>query len=143
MSSTPSPTPSRPSTPSLPLPLSASIILTHLPKDSSTALASADVFPTAKVTVRFKAIGSAPILNKQICKIGSNARFEVVSGYLRRVLRLEQGDSVCCYVNSSFAPAGDEVVGNLHRVSDTVKGGFFLAFAIRADDIGVLSQSSR
>ena len=29
-------------------------------------------------------------------------------------------DSVFLYVNSSFAPALDEIVGNLHRVSDFV-----------------------
>lgn len=69
------------------------------------------------MTVRFKAIGSAPILKQQLCKISSNARFEVVSGYLRRVLRLDAAESLCCYVNSAFAPAGDEVVGNLYRVS--------------------------
>ncbi len=28
-------------------------------------------------------------------------------------------DSVFLYVNSSFAPALDEIVGNLHRVSGT------------------------
>lgn len=37
--------------------------------------------------------------------------------YLRRVLRVKETDSVFLYVNSSFAPALDEVVGNLHRVS--------------------------
>lgn len=37
--------------------------------------------------------------------------------YLRRVLKVGERDSVFLYVNSSFAPALDEVVGNLHRVS--------------------------
>jgi len=37
--------------------------------------------------------------------------------YLRRTLRLGEADSAFLYVNSSFAPALDEVVGNLHRVS--------------------------
>lgn len=37
--------------------------------------------------------------------------------YLRRVLKLVGGESVFLYVNSCFAPALDEVVGNLHRVS--------------------------
>ena len=37
--------------------------------------------------------------------------------YLRRVLRVKETESVFLYVNSSFAPALDEVVGNLHRVS--------------------------
>lgn len=39
--------------------------------------------------------------------------------YLRRVLRVGDGESVFLYVNSSFAPALDEVVGNLHRVSES------------------------
>lgn len=44
--------------------------------------------------------------------------------YLRRVLKLDRSaggggerESVFLYVNSCFAPALDEVVGNLHRVS--------------------------
>lgn len=43
-------------------------------------------------------------------------------GYLRRVLKLGTGvgESVFCYVNSSFAPSLDEVVGNLWRVSSNV-----------------------
>jgi ubiquitin-like protein ATG12 len=32
------------------------------------------------------------------------------------VLRVSERESVFLYVNSSFAPALDEVVGNLHRV---------------------------
>ena len=48
--------------------------------------------------------------------------------YLRKVLRVGNGESVFLYVNSSFAPALDEVVGNLHRVSDYIlllRGGIY------------------
>jgi ubiquitin-like protein ATG12 len=69
------------------------------------------------VTVRFKAVGSAPILQRQICKISATQRFEAVVAYLRRVLKCGPADSVFLYVNSTFAPALDEIVGNLHRVS--------------------------
>ena len=69
------------------------------------------------VTVRFKAVGSAPILQRQICKISATQRFEGVVAYLRRVLKCGPADSVFLYVNSTFAPALDEVVGNLHKVS--------------------------
>ena len=62
-------------------------------------------------------MGSAPTLRQQVCRISSGQRFEVVVSYLRRVLRVGERDSVFLYVNSSFAPALDEVVGNLHRVS--------------------------
>jgi ubiquitin-like protein ATG12 len=68
------------------------------------------------VTVRFKAVGSAPILARQVCKITATQRFEAVVGYLRKVLKCGPNDSVFLYVNSVFAPALDEVVGNLHRV---------------------------
>jgi len=102
---------------SLPLTLASSLILTQLPRDAASALASAASFPTPKVTVRFVPVGSAPGLRQSVCKISSAQRFEQVVTYLRRTLRLGEADSAFLYVNSSFAPALDEVVGNLHRVS--------------------------
>ncbi|CCU82755.1 autophagy protein Apg12 [Blumeria hordei DH14] len=69
----------------------------------------------AKVTVHFNAIGSAPLLRQNLCKISSTQRFEAVVAYLRRTLKVAPSDSVFLYVNNSFAPALDEVVGNLHR----------------------------
>lgn len=95
------------------------MILTSLPRDAATALSTAGDFPKPKVAVHFKAVGSAPTLRKQVCSISSSQRFEVVVAYLRRVLKVGEMDSVFLYVNSSFAPALDEVVGNLHRVSYT------------------------
>lgn len=91
-------------------------MLTQLPRDAASALASAGEYPTEKVTVHFKAVGSAPTLRKEVCKISSTQRFETVVSYLRRMLKVGQMDSVFLYVNSSFAPALDEIVGNLHRV---------------------------
>jgi len=102
----------------LPLDMASSIMLTQLPRDAASALASAGEFPSAKVAVRFKAVGSAPTLRLQVCKISSTQRFEQVVSYLRRTLKVGQMDSVFLYINSSFAPALDEIVGNLHRVGD-------------------------
>lgn len=102
--------------PDLPLTLASSMILTALPRDAASALSSAGEFAKAKVTVRFKPVGSAPMLRQQVCRISSTQRFEAVVAYLRRVLKVTDTDSVFLYVNSSFAPALDEVVGNLHRV---------------------------
>lgn len=154
----PSSSPSSPSSssPALPLPLSTSILLTQLPRDATTALQQAHATPTSltrtppKVTVRFKAVGSAPILRQQVCKISATARFESVVTYLGRMLRktqqqqqqqmqmqpnqlprdgspasdmaatanpaMQSAGGVFCYVNSSFAPGLDEVVGNLYLV---------------------------
>lgn len=66
--------------------------------------------------MHFKAVGSAPELKRKLCQISSTQRFEVVVAYLRRTLKVGDMDSVFLYINSSFAPALDEVVGNLHRV---------------------------
>lgn len=102
----------------LPLTLASSMILTSLPRDAASALRAAGEFPTPKITVRFVAVGSAPTLRQKVCRISSAQRFEQVVSYLRRTLKVGAQDSVFLYVNSSFAPALDEIVGNLHGVSE-------------------------
>ncbi|PKS12880.1 hypothetical protein jhhlp_000220 [Lomentospora prolificans] len=112
-----SPIPDRRSpSPELPLTMSASAVLSNLPRDATSALASAGQFEQEKVLVRFKPIGSAPGLSREVCKISSAQKFEAIVAYLRRVLRVQSTDSVFLYVNSAFAPSLDEIVGNLHRV---------------------------
>ncbi|PBP25682.1 ubiquitin-like autophagy protein Apg12 [Diplocarpon rosae] len=143
--SSPSPTPPRPGTPAndthaipdstdrdpdIPLTLASSMILTSLPRDAATALSSAGDFPKPKVAVHFKAVGSAPSLRNQVCKISSTQRFEVVVAYLRRVLKVGEMDSVFLYVNSSFAPALDEVVGNLHRCFKDSKDQLIVTYSM-------------
>ncbi|OBT86908.1 hypothetical protein VE02_04389 [Pseudogymnoascus sp. 03VT05] len=101
----------------LPLTMTASVVLTSLPRDATAALKDAGAFDKPKVTVRFKAIGSAPILKQPVCRINATQRFEAVVAYLRRVVKCGPQDSVFLYVNNTFAPSLDEIVGNLHRVS--------------------------
>lgn len=116
--------PSRSPSPDLPLTMTASLVLTSLPRDATAALAEAGASlfpPDQKVVVRFKPVGgSAPPLpaRRELSRVGAGQRFEVVVGYLNRVLRVGEGQgSVFCYVNATFAPALDEVVGNLWKVS--------------------------
>ncbi|KAK3175695.1 Ubiquitin-like protein [Lecanicillium sp. MT-2017a] len=111
---------SSPAPPSdLPLTMSASVVLADLPRSAADALqqTAASTGPQAdrKVIVRFKAVGSAPVLAQDVCKISGARRFEEVVRYLRRKLRCRETDSVFLYVNSAFAPSLDEVVGNLHQ----------------------------
>ncbi|KAL9002331.1 MAG: hypothetical protein Q9188_004738 [Gyalolechia gomerana] len=117
--------------PSLPLPLSASILLTSLPHDATSALeqamsaASSDI--PEKVTIRLQPIGSAPQLRQKVFKISSRNRFETVVTFLRnRIFKkgegaaaVEGGGHVFCYVNSVFAPGLDEGVGGLWRCFKT------------------------
>jgi ubiquitin-like protein ATG12 len=90
-------------------------MLTALPRDATEALASAGTFPQEKVVVKFKPVGNAPLLARDVGRINSSQKFEAVVAYLRRQLRVKDTDSVFLYVNSAFAPSLDEIVGNLHR----------------------------
>jgi len=98
--------------------MTASTVLLGLPRDATAALASAGGFERDKVVVRWKPVGSAPPVRHLRSKISATQKFEAVVLYLRNQLRVRDSESVFLYVNSTFAPALDEVVGNLHRVSE-------------------------
>ncbi|KAF5866641.1 Ubiquitin-like protein [Aspergillus alliaceus] len=99
----------------LPLTMSASMVLTSLPRDAHQALADAEAVDTGKVTVRFQPLASAPILKNKVFKISASQKFETVVKFLRKKLECKETDSVFCYVNSVFAPGLDEGVGGLWR----------------------------
>lgn len=99
-----------------PLPMTASVVLSALPKNTSEALQGAGDLHQAKVTIRFQAVGSAPSLKQAAYKVSSTHRFSYVVSMLRKKLGVQPKDSVFCYVNSVFSPGLDEVVGNLWRV---------------------------
>lgn len=102
----------------LPLPLSASIVLEHLPRDASQALRTAGTLSQPKVIVRLSPLPNTPQLKQPRFTCSSNQRFEYIVNFVRRKLGLKPGEgTVFCYVNSVFAPRLDEGVGNLWRVS--------------------------
>lgn len=112
--------PDRSESPDLPLTMTASLVLTSLPRDAAAALSEVGTtFPQDKVVVRFKPVGSAPPLpaRRERSTISSASKFEAVVAYLRRTLKVRETESLFLYVNATFAPALDEVVGNLWRVS--------------------------
>ncbi|KAI1369923.1 APG12-domain-containing protein [Xylaria arbuscula] len=111
----PSPIQDRSESPELPLTMTASTVLTALPRDASSALATAGGFEQEKVLVRFKAVGAAPQLKTEVRRISATQKFETVVTHLRKILALKPTDGLFLYVNSAFAPALDEIVGNLHR----------------------------
>ncbi|KAK6337177.1 Ubiquitin-like protein [Orbilia javanica] len=103
-----------------PITLSASVVLTNIPRDSRVALANAFMPSTAKVTIRLLSIGSAPSLKKKVFTLTASKKFSVVVNFLRKNLGLngapgDSGQSLFVYVNSTFAPSLDEEVGNLYR----------------------------
>ncbi|KAI1611451.1 ubiquitin-like autophagy protein Apg12-domain-containing protein [Exophiala viscosa] len=103
----------------LPMSMTASVILTNLPRDASQALKDVEEIDDRKVSVRFQPIGSAPILKQRVFKINASSKFSVVLNFLRKKLGVKDGDGVFLYVNSVFAPGLDEGVGNLFRCFKT------------------------
>ncbi|KAF9890188.1 Ubiquitin-like protein [Aspergillus nanangensis] len=103
----------------LPMTMSASMLLTSLPRDAHQALADAEAVDTGKVTVRFQPLPSAPILKNRVFKISASQKFETVVKFLRKKLDCKETESVFCYVNSVFAPGLDEGVGGLWRCFKT------------------------
>ncbi|EPS33787.1 hypothetical protein PDE_08749 [Penicillium oxalicum 114-2] len=103
----------------LPMNMTASVMLTGLPRDAHQALADVEVIDAGKVTVRFQPLPSAPILKNRVFKISASQKFETVVKFLRKKLDCKDTDSVFCYVNSVFAPGLDEGVGGLWRCFKT------------------------
>ena len=105
-------------TPDIPLTMTASTLLMALPRDATAALAAIPGFPKEKIVVRFKPVGSAPAFEgRDVVQVRSVQKFDFIVSWLRKKLRVRPSDSVFLYVNSTFAPSLDEVVGNLWMVS--------------------------
>eukprot|EP00539_Tryblionella_compressa_P019335 CAMPEP_0178860090 /NCGR_PEP_ID=MMETSP0747-20121128/1558_1 /TAXON_ID=913974 /ORGANISM="Nitzschia punctata, Strain CCMP561" /LENGTH=109 /DNA_ID=CAMNT_0020526521 /DNA_START=32 /DNA_END=358 /DNA_ORIENTATION=- len=67
-----------------------------------------------KVKVHFVSVGSAPILKKTKFQISADQRFASVHSFLRKVLKLQQGDSLFLYLQAAFCPGPEELVGDLN-----------------------------
>ncbi|KAJ5129460.1 Autophagy-related protein 12 [Penicillium bovifimosum] len=103
----------------LPMNMTASVMLTNLPRDAHQALADVESIDAGKVTVRFQPLPSAPILKNRVFKVSASQKFETVVKFLRKKLDCKETDSVFCYVNSVFAPGLDEGMGGLWRCFKT------------------------
>jgi hypothetical protein len=68
------------------------------------------------VTIHFHPLRDAPALKQTRFKITSTQPFAAVVTFLRKKLKVREGDSLWCYIDN-FAPAPDEGVGGLFNVS--------------------------
>ncbi|GHJ86086.1 hypothetical protein NliqN6_2488 [Naganishia liquefaciens] len=83
------------------------------------ALASYKKLPDTKVVIRFKSVGSAPIMKQNFFKITASHKFQAVVQFLRKELRWKAEDPLFTYINSSFAPAPDDSVAALFKCFNT------------------------
>ncbi|WVQ82134.1 ubiquitin-like protein ATG12 [Cryptococcus sp. DSM 104549] len=80
-----------------------------------TALQEYKKKDATKVVVRFKSIGSAPIMKNNVFKATAGHKFQAVIMFLRQQLGTRREDSLFTYINSAFAPSPDDTVGNLYK----------------------------
>ncbi|CAO1631962.1 unnamed protein product [Jaminaea pallidilutea] len=89
-------------------PAALQALSTHTAKDPS------------KIMVRFKAIGSAPIMKNNNFRVTAFNKFQAVILFLRKELgSAPGGGSLFLYINNSFSPSPDDTVGNLFRCFGT------------------------
>ncbi|KAI0300540.1 autophagy protein 12 [Multifurca ochricompacta] len=69
----------------------------------------------AKVVVRFKAVGNAPIMKQNFFRVTVSNRFQAVIQFLRKELGWKAGDPLFTYINLAFSPAPDDTIANLYR----------------------------
>ncbi|KAI9017099.1 ubiquitin-like protein Atg12 [Gaertneriomyces semiglobifer] len=85
--------------------------------------------PSRPVIVHFRATGNAPILKQSFYKITATQKFQTVITFLRNQLGYGLQDPLFLYINSAFAPAPDEIVGNLFKCFG-VEGNLIINYSI-------------
>ncbi|WBW74290.1 autophagy associated ubiquitin-like protein modifier Atg12 [Schizosaccharomyces osmophilus] len=86
----------------------------HLQEKVNEIISSYNEKENRKVNLRFKAIGRTPLLRKNVFAINASHRFDKVIRFLKKELSLQPDSSLLLYVNYCFAPAPDEIIGNLY-----------------------------
>jgi len=69
---------------------------------------------TEKIKVHFVSVGAAPIMKKTKFQIKAEQRFASVHMFLRKVLKLQPGESLFLYLHAAFCPGPDELLGDLN-----------------------------
>jgi ubiquitin-like protein ATG12 len=83
-----------------------------------------------KVIIRLKATGSAPILKQQVFKLSSKNPFGKVVQFIRKELGL-QNESLYCYINSSFMPTMDDLLGDLDGLFGIDQTGIIVNYSLQ------------
>ncbi|KAJ8689632.1 Ubiquitin-like protein [Pleurotus ostreatus] len=104
-----------PDTPIRSLPSWAHQEASQIPEEAISALETYKKKDPAKVVVRFKAVGNAPIMKQNFYKITASNRFQAVIQFLRKELGWKTGDPLFTYINLAFSPAPDDTVSNLFK----------------------------
>lgn len=68
-----------------------------------------------QVKLQFLAVGGAPILKKNKFQVRDSMTIAEILGFLRKTLKIRDGDPLFLYLNSSFSPNLEQQIKSLHR----------------------------
>lgn len=99
------------------VPMTTSLLLNNLPKATNEALEKIqkekdemENGTKEKIQIKFQPIGSILQIKPSVCKISATQPFALIITFLSRRLKV---DNVYCYINNSFAPNPQQIVGDL------------------------------
>ena len=81
-----------------------------------------------KVTIMLQATGNAPILKKKKCAVQSTKTVAWVIQMLRKMIKMQDDESLFVYINQSFSPNLNRQIGNLYENFET-NGKLILYYA--------------
>mmetsp|Transcript_13948 Transcript_13948/g.17559 ORF Transcript_13948/g.17559 Transcript_13948/m.17559 type:complete len:121 (-) Transcript_13948:128-490(-) len=100
------------------------------PTSAAATTTTTTTTPMTKIRVHFVAVGSAPLMKKKKFQIGAHEQFAAVTAFLRRILKLNDGESLFLYVNSAFVPSPDERIADLHDCFN-VRGELVINYSLQ------------
>ncbi|BES98339.1 Ubiquitin-like autophagy protein Apg12 [Nesidiocoris tenuis] len=72
-----------------------------------------------KITLLLKATANAPIMKKKKWVVEPDRTVASVNNFVRKLLQLDENESLFLYVNQSFAPSPDQTIRNLYSCFET------------------------
>uniref|UniRef100_A0A8C4R8L8 Ubiquitin-like protein ATG12 n=1 Tax=Eptatretus burgeri TaxID=7764 RepID=A0A8C4R8L8_EPTBU len=71
--------------------------------------------PRKKVDILLKAVGDAPIMKQKKWSVDPHKTVQGIIQFVRKYIKCEAEDALFLYVNQSFAPSPDQVIGSLYE----------------------------
>uniref|UniRef100_UPI00358FB9E1 ubiquitin-like protein ATG12 n=1 Tax=Myxine glutinosa TaxID=7769 RepID=UPI00358FB9E1 len=75
----------------------------------------AAIVPRKKVDILLKAVGDAPIMKQKKWSVEPHKTVQGIIQFVRKYIKCEPEDALFLYVNQSFAPSPDQVIGSLYE----------------------------
>lgn len=86
----------------------------EISSDDNTERVEVVLSKKLQIRVQFLAVAGAPILKKNKFQVRNTMSVGEVSAFLRKTLKIREGDPLLIYLCSSFAPSLEQNLGELY-----------------------------